>query len=234
MGRFIRTTGFALVALSVATGATLPEPSRAEDQAAIQIGPQYAATSLVAGELSETVDALATQEAANVATLDPYAPAPDATFEPALPPSDEASPEPLRNRPLRELVAAYASSDVPDGELECLATAIYYEAKSEPLAGQLAVAEVIINRTRSAGRFPATLCGVVKQRGQFSFVRGGHLPATPRASAGWRTAVAIAQIARQELATGSAPRALFFHAKRVSPRWHLTRVASVGNHVFYR
>lgn len=237
MGRFIRTTGFALVALSVATGATLPEPSKAEDRAAIQVGPQYADTTLIVGQLSDTIDTLAAEEAAGVATVDAFGPAvamPDATLEPALSPSDEASPEPVRNRPLNELVAAYASSEVPDSELECLATAIYFEAKSEPLAGQLTVAEVIINRTRSQGRFPATLCGVVKQRGQFSFVRGGRLPATPRASAGWRTAVAVAHIARQELATGSAPRALFFHAKRVSPRWRLTRVASVGNHVFYR
>jgi spore germination cell wall hydrolase CwlJ-like protein len=46
--------------------------------------------------------------------------------------------------------------------------------------------------------------------------------------------VAIAHIAKHDLAKGTAPRALFFHAKHVSPRWRLTRVASVGNHVFYR
>ena len=119
-----------------------------------------------------------------------------------------------------------------DEELECLATAVYYESKGEPLVGQLAVAEVIVNRTKSS-RFPSTLCGVVKQRGQFSFVRGGRLPHAPR-NASWRKAVAIAHIAVNDLADGAAPSALFFHARRVSPGWKLKRIAAVGNHVFYR
>ena len=103
----------------------------------------------------------------------------------------------------------------------------------ETLTGQLSVAEVILNRAES-GRFPSTLCGVVRQRGQFSFVRGGHIPTPPAASRDWRTAVAIAQIAIQDLADGGAPRALFFHARRVNPGWRHTRVATIGNHVFYR
>jgi spore germination cell wall hydrolase CwlJ-like protein len=141
--------------------------------------------------------------------------------------------EQARPKTLSELVAEHASSEVPDAETECLAGAVYFEAKSEPLAGQLAVAEVIINRAKS-GRFPSTLCGVVKQRGQFSFVRGGRMPAIPRTTRQWHQAVAIAHVAKNELAKGKAPRALFFHAKRVSPGWRLTRVASVGNHIFYR
>jgi spore germination cell wall hydrolase CwlJ-like protein len=75
---------------------------------------------------------------------------------------------------------------------------------------------------------------VVKQRGQFSFVRGGRFPPIARSSAHWRKAVAIAHIATRDLADSDAPRALFFHARHVSPRWKLTRVASVGNHIFYR
>jgi spore germination cell wall hydrolase CwlJ-like protein len=92
---------------------------------------------------------------------------------------------------------------------------------------------VIINRAQS-GRFASTICGVVRQPGQFSFVRGGHIPAAPQGSRDWRIAVAIAQIARHDLAGDAAPRALFFHARSVHPGWRLTRVASVGNHVFYR
>ena len=61
-------------------------------------------------------------------------------------------------------------------ELDCLATGIYFESKSEPLAGQLAVGKVIANRAQSGGRFPATYCGVLFQRGQFSFVHGHSLP----------------------------------------------------------
>ena len=146
-------------------------------------------------------------------------------------PIDE--PETPAPRTLAELVAAHAATVTTDAEQECLAGAVYFESKGEPLKGQLSVAEVILNRTRS-GRFPASVCGVVKQRGQFSFVRGGRIPAVARASLAWKRAVAIAHIAREKLAEGGAPRALFFHAKRVSPRWRLTRVAAVGNHIFYR
>jgi N-acetylmuramoyl-L-alanine amidase len=141
--------------------------------------------------------------------------------------------EPMVRRSLAELVAAHSSAQTADAQQECLAGAVYFEAKGEPLNGQLSVAEVILNRARS-GRFPASICGVVKQRGQFSFVRGGRFPAIARASLAWKRAVAIAHIAREQLADGAAPRALFFHARYVSPRWKLTRVAAVGNHIFYR
>lgn len=159
----------------------------------------------------------------------------------AFPPADSASPAaapvaetagPPR-RSLAELVVDHSSSLTADAQHECLAGAVYFESKGEPLRGQLSVAEVILNRARS-GRFPASICGVVKQRGQFSFVRGGRFPAIARASAAWRRAVAVAHIARGKLAEGAAPRALFFHARRVSPGWRLTRVATVGNHIFYR
>jgi hypothetical protein len=146
--------------------------------------------------------------------------------------NDSSVPE-RGGRSLAELVGDYAGAETPDAETECLARAVYWESKGEPLAGQLSVAEVIINRSQS-GRFAASICGVVRQRGQFSFVRGGYIPAPPQGSRDWRTAVAIAQIAQQDLADGAAPRALFFHARRARPGWHLTRVATVGNHVFYR
>ena len=144
-------------------------------------------------------------------------------------------PRSLKSRSTKaaELVTEHSGTRTIDAQQECLAGAVYFEAKGEPLHGQLSVAEVILNRTRS-GRFPASACGVVKQRGQFSFIRGGRFPAIARTSLAWKRAVAIAHIAVQDLADGPAPRALFFHAKRVSPRWRLTRVAAVGNHIFYR
>jgi spore germination cell wall hydrolase CwlJ-like protein len=74
----------------------------------------------------------------------------------------------------------------------------------------------------------------VFQRSQFSFVRGHALPPIPRSSIQWKTAVAIAQIVDQALHVSSVPKALFFHARRVSPGWRLTRVGTIGNHVFYR
>jgi N-acetylmuramoyl-L-alanine amidase len=135
---------------------------------------------------------------------------------------------------LPAMVAQVRSSDAGSHELDCLATGIYFESKSEPLAGQLAVGKVIANRTQSGGRFPGTYCGVLFQRGQFSFVHGGRLPAVPHSNRQWQTAVAIAKIVDQDLQKSVADNALFFHARYVSPGWHLKRVASIGNHVFYR
>lgn len=135
---------------------------------------------------------------------------------------------------LDALVDRHAAATTPDEESECLARAVYFESRGEPLAGQLAVAEVIINRARS-GRFAATFCGVVRQPYQFSFVRRGYIPQPPRGSRDWLRAVAIARIATGELAQGGAEGALFFHARRINPGWRrLTRIATVGNHVFYR
>lgn len=133
------------------------------------------------------------------------------------------------------LSAAVAAQDHPadaGSELHCLAVGVYFEAKGEPLSGQLAVADVILNRTTS-GRFPRSVCGVLTQRGQFSFVRGGKLP-TPPANAQWRKAMAVAQVAQKELWDSPVENALYFHARYVSPRWKRARVGAVGNHIFYR
>lgn len=146
-------------------------------------------------------------------------------------------PEPVRSAPtasesLPSLVRAHAAGSVDDSELRCLAVAVYFESKGEPLVGQLAVAQVIMNRA-SSGRFASTLCGVVKQPSQFSFVRRGTLPAVSDKAA-WREAVGVAHVAMKRLHKGPVDDALFFHAKRVSPGWGKRPLASVGNHVFYR
>jgi spore germination cell wall hydrolase CwlJ-like protein len=159
--------------------------------------------------------------------IDSEAPAANAATETTT----EKPAKPTGN--LTSLVAQLRSSDAGSRELECLAGAIYFESKSEPLSGQLAVGQVIANRSKS-GRFPSSYCGVVFQRSQFSFVRGHALPPIPRSSIQWKTAVAIAQIVDQALHVSSVPKALFFHARRVSPGWRLTRVGTIGNHVFYR
>ena len=162
--------------------------------------------------------------------VDPLAPQPEA--EETVPQeSEEAVIEP--GATLAETVAKLRATDPGSRELECLAGAIYFEAKSESLAGQLAVGHVIANRA-SSGRFPSSYCGVVYQRSQFSFVRGRSMPYIPRASRDWEEAVAIARIVDQQLHPSPVGKAMFFHARRVSPRWRLTRVATLGNHVFYR
>jgi spore germination cell wall hydrolase CwlJ-like protein len=135
---------------------------------------------------------------------------------------------------LSAMVAALRGPETGSHELDCLATGIYFESKSEPLAGQLAVGKVIANRTASGGRFPGTYCGVLFQRGQFSFVHGRSLPSVPRSSRMWQTAVAVAKIVDQRLKDSAVGSAMFFHARYVSPRWRLKRVASIGNHIFYR
>ena len=134
---------------------------------------------------------------------------------------------------LAELVRQHSGTSVDGREAECLAGAIYFESKGEPLLGQLAVAEVILNRAKS-GRFPSSVCGVVFQPSQFSFVRGGSLPPINKSSRAWREAVAISTIATNKSWSSGVGRALFFHADHVSPGWRLTRVAALGNHIFYR
>jgi len=157
---------------------------------------------------------------------------PPAADESAPTPTPFAQPE-VRHSSLRAMVDAQDTSAQLSREEECLAGTIYFESRSESLEGQHAVANVVINRAES-GRFPGTICGVVYQPSQFSFVRGGRMPAISRSSADWREAVAIARIAMDDRWNSAAPDALFFHATRVSPRWRLKRVATVGNHVFYR
>ena len=138
-----------------------------------------------------------------------------------------------READLATMVVQLSSSDPGDRQLECLAAGIYFESQSEPLAGQLAVGDVIANRAES-GRFADTYCGVLFQRGQFSFVRGHSWPHINKQGRQWKTAVAIAKIVDQDLKDSAAEGALFFHARRVHPGWHKKQVASIGNHVFFR
>ena len=170
----------------------------------------------------------------------------DPQGEPGLAqPQTDASPSASTNddvtqpaaRPTGDLptmVAQLRGADAGTHELNCLATGVYFEAKGEPLLGQLAVGKVIANRTQSGGRFPGTYCGVLFQRGQFSFVHGHSLPSVQHSNSQWQTAVAIAKIVDQHLGQSVAGDALFFHARYVSPSWHAKRVASIGNHIFYR
>lgn len=153
-------------------------------------------------------------------------PVPEAATETADPDVNRSS--------LAAMVDSIPDDAVLDAQLQCLAGAIYFEARGEPLTGQLAVAEVIVNRAAS-GRFPASYCGVVTQKSQFSFVKRGRIPAAPTGTATWRRAKAIAQIAHRGLWQSQAKDALFFHASHVSPGWSGKRQAArIANHVFYR
>jgi spore germination cell wall hydrolase CwlJ-like protein len=134
---------------------------------------------------------------------------------------------------LNDLVRMQDTNEPLSAEERCLAGAVYFESKGESLPGQLAVARVVMARAKS-GRFPSTLCGVVYQKSQFSFVRGGAMPPIATGSNHWRNAVAISKIALNDNWKSPVEGALFFHARHVSPGWRLTRVGSIDNHIFYR
>jgi hypothetical protein len=144
---------------------------------------------------------------------------------------DAASPA----RSLGELVQQVDAGIPLSAEMQCLAGAVYFEARGEPLSGQLAVAQVIINRTEDP-RFPASYCGVVQQAGQFSFVKRGRIPHIRTNSAAWTKARAIAQIAHEGLWKSEAEGAVFFHARYVRPQWsqRKQRLAQIDTHIFYR
>lgn len=142
------------------------------------------------------------------------------------------APEADETKISKPAVATAAATPVDATQHHCVATAVYFESKGEPVAGQLAVARVIMNRAKS-GHFARTPCGVVTQPSQFSFVRGGTLP-TPPENAAWRQARLIATMAMSDGYAGPAASALYFHAKRVAPGWNRTSLGAIGNHIFYR
>jgi spore germination cell wall hydrolase CwlJ-like protein len=124
--------------------------------------------------------------------------------------------------------------------LDCLTAAIYYEAALEPLDGQRAVAQVVLNRVRHPA-YPATVCGVVFEGArritgcQFSFSCDGSLRRAPMGSY-WERARQVAQAALNGYVYNPVGWATHYHANYVVPYWAPTLVksATVGNHIFYR
>ncbi|MFN3992763.1 MAG: cell wall hydrolase [Tabrizicola flagellatus] len=124
-----------------------------------------------------------------------------------------------------------------DAEWQCLTEALYFEARGESLEGQIAVAEVILNR-KDSPLYPRTVCGVVRQRVgsdcQFSYVCNGRTKMREREAADLAGRIARAML-------DGAPRLLtegatHFHTRGVRPGWskRFPRTASIGAHVFYR
>lgn len=121
--------------------------------------------------------------------------------------------------------------------LMCMAVAIFFEARAEPVAGMEAVANVIINRVEDS-RYPDTVCDVVWERKQFSFTHDG-LTDDPEAHTGhqdrlaWVTSQEVAKEALQGNLMGIT--STHYHATNVLPFWakHYSKDGRVGNHVFY-
>ena len=164
----------------------------------------------------------------------------------ALDVPDDAVPDrPIADTPI-EMAAAPAFSGIARTArdaaraAECLTAAIYYEARSEPIDGQRAVAQVVLNRVRDRA-FPKSICGVVYKGSerstgcQFSFTCDGSM-LRPRDPAAWARASAVAQGALAGLVYAPIGAATFYHASYVLPWWasSLSRIGSVGSHIFYR
>lgn len=165
------------------------------------------------------------------------------------------SPSPRPTSALNpSMLAAYVENDYQplakrldhaNAERDCLAQAIYHEARGESEVGQLAVANVIVNRARS-GKFPSTLCGVIYQnadkgfhRCQFTFACDGRTDA-PGERRAWTRSADLAQAVYAEFATGEQVgaipgSALYYHTTNVNPSWSNTynAVAQIGSHIFY-
>jgi hypothetical protein len=137
--------------------------------------------------------------------------------------------------PLYALVDKYATNAALDEQTNCLATAVYFEARGESVEGQLAVARVVMNRA-SSGRYPPDWCSVVKQPAQFSFVRHGEFPYADTNSDAWKKAEAVAQLAAGNVVPSVDPDVLWYHATYVAPSWghRLNVVEKIGLHIFYR
>lgn len=128
------------------------------------------------------------------------------------------------------------SSPESKQEIRCLAENIYYESKSESNIGKRAVALVTMNRVADA-RYPDSVCGVIKQKNQFSWRYDGSIR-KKKNKLQYATALIIAThiFHNYRYINDITYGALFFHSKKVSPRWKykFKRTRIIGNHLFYR
>ncbi len=126
---------------------------------------------------------------------------------------------------------ARAETQVSQRDLQCLAEALYFEARGEGSQGQRAVAEVILNRVDHP-RFPKTVCGVVNQRGQFTYNNNGRI----REKGTYARVHKIAQAALSGAPRTPTNGATYFHTRAVKPSWsrRFERTTRIGAHIFYR
>jgi spore germination cell wall hydrolase CwlJ-like protein len=144
------------------------------------------------------------------------------------------------NPAAKPFIFANADKAAQGRALECLTSAVYYEAGQEPTDGQRAVAQVILNRVRHPA-FPASVCGVVYEGStratgcQFTFTCDGSLMRRPMADS-WRRAREVAEAALTGFVYQPVGNATHYHANYVVPYWAptLTKNAVIGAHIFYR
>ena len=121
-----------------------------------------------------------------------------------------------------------------DAEWQCLAQAIYFESRGEPLDGQIAVAEVVLNR-RDSATFPRTVCGVTHQGCQFSYICDGNSD-TMRSGVAKERSEKLASLMLAGRPRSLTDGALYFHTRSVRPDWsrRFARTTTIGHHMFYR
>lgn len=124
-----------------------------------------------------------------------------------------------------------AAAQISQRDLQCLSEALYFEARGEGAQGQKAVAEVILNRVDHP-RFPKTVCGVVNQRGQFTYNKNARIREKGTYARVQQIALAALSGAPRTLTNG----ATYFHARSVRPSWtkRFERTTRIGSHTFYR
>ncbi len=154
------------------------------------------------------------------------------------------SPEDIAYRPTPDALnfryQGESQAEFEARERRCLSIAIYFEARGEPVRGQVAVGQVILNRVRSP-LFPETICGVVYQGQmnpgcQFSFACDGKTD-IPRNDAQWAQAQDIARrITKGELWLPEVGYSTYYHADYVRPDWagSMSRIDTIGRHIFYK
>ena len=149
---------------------------------------------------------------------------------------------PFAGLPIRTMRPFVLKADADDRAraLHCMTQAIYYDAAREPLKGQQAVAQVVLNRVRHPA-YPKSICGVVYQGSarptgcQFTFTCDGALRWTPPAGL-WRQAQEVAKRALAGFVDKEVGSATHYHAAYVAPYWAptLVKLTQVGQHIFYR
>jgi spore germination cell wall hydrolase CwlJ-like protein len=115
-------------------------------------------------------------------------------------------------------------------DIACLAKNIYHEARGESLHGQIAVAQVTLNRVAS-GKFQRNICSVVYAPKQFSWTIGPRKKI--KDTKAWEASVAVATAVLTKSIHLPDFKALYFHTKQVNPGWNRSVLAVIGNHIFY-
>ncbi len=208
------------------------------DQAAQPLGRAAApAAAMVSKAVAQTAVAATTAVANAYGTITQSQPAQSVTAKLPAAIATEAAWLYKGGWPLAALVQKYSAGAALDEQTNCLATAVYFEARGETLEGQLAVARVIMNRAAS-GKYPSSWCGTMTQPWQFSFVnpRTGQYPQVDAASASWARAQGIARLAASNVIPSVGSDVLWYHATYVAPSWgrRLSRDQKIGAHIFYR